>query len=168
MARQADDMFTLDRRFEAPRALVWEAFTRPEHLARWWGPAGLECRVHALDLRPGGHFHFEMRGPRGPEMWGLFEYREVDPPARLVLDNSFSNEAGEVTRAFFSDDYPLRVRNQWDFAEQGSGTLLSIRAWPIEASETEREFYRGMFASMRGGFGGTLDKLDSYLGRMET
>ena len=61
--------FVVSRVLDAPRALVWKAWTDPEHLTRWWGPKGLTVKVARLDLRPGGVFHYGMHSPDGQEMW---------------------------------------------------------------------------------------------------
>ena len=62
--------FTITRVFDAPRQLVWDAWTQAERLAEWWGPAGFKLKVAKLDLRPGGTFHYSMVAPNGHEMWG--------------------------------------------------------------------------------------------------
>src|SRR5450631_3880460 len=76
--------FVISRTFDAPRALVWKAWTDPEALAQWWGPKGATIRVVKLDMRPGGIFHYAMSFQPGHDMWGRFAYREIAPPERLV------------------------------------------------------------------------------------
>ena len=93
MARE----FIIARVFDAPRDLVWKAWTEAEHLARWWGPKGFPISVVKLDLRPGSVFLYSMRFPEGHEMWGKFVYREIAEPGRLVFINSFSDAEGGVT-----------------------------------------------------------------------
>src|SRR5687768_3572725 len=90
--------FVLERSFDAPREVVFEAWTRPEALARWWGPKGYTTRVVKLDPRPGGVFLYEMRAAGGHEMWGKFVYREVVAPERMVFVLSFSDAREGVTR----------------------------------------------------------------------
>lgn len=77
--------FTVTRVFEAPRALVFEAWTRPEHLAEWWGRHGHMLPVCEVDAVTGGRFKFCMRASDGAEYWVAGEYHEVSPPARLVF-----------------------------------------------------------------------------------
>lgn len=77
---RTDRAFAITRTFDAPRALVFQAFTESERLAQWWGPKGFTLRVARLDLRPGGVFHYEMKSPNGHSMWGKFVYREIVPP----------------------------------------------------------------------------------------
>ena len=93
--------FRLTRTFNAPRNLVWKAWTSPEALGRWWGPKGVTMRVINFDLRPGGMFHYAFAFQPGHEMYGRFVYREIVAPERLVFVNSFSDPAGAITRAPF-------------------------------------------------------------------
>ena len=62
---------TITRVFDAPRALVFKAWTQPEHLSRWWGPHGFTVQVCEMDLRVGGGWHIRMRSPQGVEDRGL-------------------------------------------------------------------------------------------------
>jgi uncharacterized protein YndB with AHSA1/START domain len=101
--------FAILRVFDAPRDLVWKAFTKRERLAQWWGPKGFKILVSKLDLRPGGIFHYCMQSPDGQEMWGRFVYREIVAPERIVHINSFSDDKGGITRAPFSSTWPLEV-----------------------------------------------------------
>jgi uncharacterized protein YndB with AHSA1/START domain len=160
--------FVITRVFDAPRDLVWKAWTEPEHLAEWWGPKGCTVRVVKLDVRPGGTFHYAMQFKPGHDMWGRFVYREIAAPSRLVYVSSFSDEKGGITRAPFSqlnDTWPLEVLNTLTLSERGGKTTITLRGAPINATEEERKMFASMFASMQQGFGGTFDKLAEYLAR---
>ncbi|MEO6898154.1 MAG: SRPBCC domain-containing protein [Caldimonas sp.] len=73
------------RRFEAPRALLFDAWTRPEHVRHWWDPSGAELAVCEIDLRPGGLFRWVNRGECGPGHAFLGTYQEIVPMHRLVF-----------------------------------------------------------------------------------
>ena len=90
--------FVISRVFDAPRELVWKCFTEPERMKQWWGPKGFKVLASKMDLRPGGTYHYGLKAPNGAPMWGKFVFREIVPPQRMVLINSFSDEAGGVTR----------------------------------------------------------------------
>lgn len=93
----ASDMereLTLTRVFDAPRELVFEAWTHPEHMAVWWGPRQFTNPVCELDVRPGGAWRIVMRGPDGMEVAAHGIYREVIPPSRLVFTNNASTTDG--------------------------------------------------------------------------
>jgi uncharacterized protein YndB with AHSA1/START domain len=72
------------RTFDAPRALVWEAMTRPEHIASWWGPHEMTTRVERMDVRPGGSWRFVQTTPDGRSITFHGEYRDVQPPKCIV------------------------------------------------------------------------------------
>lgn len=131
---------TLNRTYAAPRQLVWDAWTDPDQMAQWWGPAGISTPRESieLDLRPGGRISFEMvddaTGNRYPN-GGTF--REVDAPARLVWeDDGFPDGSGKGTATVtFEEVAPgsttLTIHLAADFtdtvragAEQGWGTSL--------------------------------------------
>lgn len=155
--------FVITRTFDAPRNLVFDAWTKPEHLMHWWGPTGLKLRVQELDLRPGGVFLYAMTAPDGKEMWGKFVYREIIRPERLVLVNSFSDSNGGITRHPMSATWPLEVLNTNTFIEQDGKTIHTLRSTPVNASALEIETFAAGFDGMTQGFGGTMDQLEAYL-----
>lgn len=157
------EVFVLVREFDAPRELVFRAWTEADQLTRWWGPAGFTMAGVHLELRPGGSFHYSMRGPDESEMWGKFVFREIDPPARLVLVNGFSNPAGERTRHPGAPGWPREMLITVDFREQGGKTTVALRSIPIHASAAERATFRAGHASMAGGFGASFEQLREHL-----
>lgn len=84
----ADREITASRVFEASRDLVWEVWTDPNHVARWWGPNGFTNTIHTMDVKPGGIWEFTMHGPDGVDYPNKISYLEVTRPKRLVYDNS--------------------------------------------------------------------------------
>ena len=101
-----DREIVMTRVVEAPRHLVWEAFTRPELLKRWFGPRGWSLPVCEVDLSVGGGFRFVLRGPDGRDMGMRGVYREIIPPARSVHIESFDDYPGEsqVTATFVEQE----------------------------------------------------------------
>jgi uncharacterized protein YndB with AHSA1/START domain len=158
--------FVVSRVFKASRELIFKAFTETQHLDQWWGPKGFTMVVSKMDLRPGGSYHYAMRSPDGKEMWGKFVYREVVKPERIVFVNFFSNKAGEVTGNPYSPNWPLEVLNIMTLTEKNGETTLTLRGYPINASEAGLKAFREGHASMNQGFGGTFDQLQEYLGKM--
>ena len=157
--------FIITRTLDAPRDLVFRAWTEPQHLANWWGPAGMELRVVNFELKPGGIFHYAMVAQNGAEMFGRMAYREITPPERLVWVNSFADAEGNVAQSayFPNNEFPLEILNELTLTEEGGKTALHLRGTPINASESQVEFYRSMFPSMEKGFGGTFEQLEEYL-----
>ena len=95
----------LTRVFDAPRSLVFDAFTKPELLKRWFGPRGWSLVVCEIDLRVGGSWRFVLRGPDGKDMGMRGVYREIMAPDRSVHTESFDDFPGEslVTTVLVED-----------------------------------------------------------------
>ena len=89
MTLPSDREILITRTFNAPRALVFEAVTKCEHVGRWYGPRGTEMLSCKIDLRPGGSWRFVQRGPDGNEYAFSGEYREVVRPERIVQTWNF-------------------------------------------------------------------------------
>jgi uncharacterized protein YndB with AHSA1/START domain len=92
-----DREIVLTRVFDAPRHLVWDAFTRPELLKRWFGPRGWSLVVCKVDLKVGGGFRFVLRGPDGRDMGMRGTYHELVPGERSIHAESFDDFPGEST-----------------------------------------------------------------------
>ena len=159
---QVED-FVISRTFDAPRELVWKAFTDPEHMKNWWGPKGFTVRSAKMDFRPGGSYHYCMRSPDGQDMWGKFAYREIVAPERIVFLNSFSDENGGLTRHPMSPTWPLEMLSTFTFTERDGKTTLTIRWSPYNANEVESKTFDEGRKGMIGGWTGTLDQLETYL-----
>ena len=161
--------FVISRVFDAPRALVWEAMTDPEHMKRWWGPKGFTVIASKMDLRPGGSYHYGLKGPDGAAMWGKMVYREIVPPERLVLISSFSDEAGGVTRHPMAPTWPLQTLSVFSFEDAPGGkTKFTVRWTPHNPSDEEQKTFDAGHDSMTKGWGGTLDQFAAYLANAKT
>jgi uncharacterized protein YndB with AHSA1/START domain len=155
----------ISRNYDAPRDLVWKAWTEPERLAQWWGPQGLAMSDVRLDLRAGGLFHYSMTTPEGHRMWGKFVYRDIVAPQRLAFVASFSDQDAGTRRPPMGATWPLEVLNLVTFTEQDGRTMVTLQGVPIHATDEERRTFEGGLASMRQGFAGTLDQLETYLAK---
>jgi uncharacterized protein YndB with AHSA1/START domain len=159
--------FTITRTFDAPRELIFTLYSDAEHLARWWGPAGWEMKKGDLDFRPGGHFHYLLVMPTGAEMWGMFRYKTIVPNERIVSINGFSDPEGGVTRHPMAPTWPLQMLTIMTLVSEGERTRLTLRAQAYEANPLEQQTFHAGFASMNGGFSGTLDQLAAYIGEIK-
>ncbi len=156
--------FVISRVFDAPRDRVWQALTETERMQHWWGPTGFTVIAAKMDLRPGGVFHCGMRSLEGYKMWGKFVYREIVAPERLVFVNSFSNEAGGVTRHPIVPTWPLETLTTVTLEEEPGGkTKLAVRWSAYNATDVERKTFDSSHVGMRATWGGTLDRLAAYL-----
>ena len=156
--------FVMTRVFDAPRELVWKCFTDPERMKHWWGPKGFTVIASKMDLRVGGTYHYGMQAPNGAPMWGLFTYREIVPQKKLVFINSFSDEAGGITRHPMSPSWPLQLLSVFTFEEQASGkTKFTIRWSTHNATVDEQKTFDAGHDSMTQGWCGTMEQLEAYL-----
>ena len=154
--------FVISRHLDAPRDLVWKAWTDEKHMT-WCGPKGVTIQHARMELRPGGLFHYGMKMPDGNVMWGKWIIRQVTPPEKLVFVNSFSDEQGGTTRHPMSPTWPLETLSTVTFQEENGGTLLTIHWLPENATGEEIKTFNEGHASMTQGWTGTLDQLAAYL-----
>jgi uncharacterized protein YndB with AHSA1/START domain len=134
--RAAEPELVITRVFDAPRELVFKAWTEPERLVRWWGPKGFTTPLCKIDLRPGGVWHWCQRSPEGREFWCKGFYREIVEPERIVLSVFFSDEEGnfvEPERYGMSPDFPLQMLVTVTFAEHDGKTKLIMHQTILES-----------------------------------
>jgi uncharacterized protein YndB with AHSA1/START domain len=90
-----DRVLSMTREFSAPRRLVYEAWTQPDHLRHWWGPRGFTTLSCEMDLRPGGRWRVRSRSPEGTEVAEVGVFREIVPPQRLVFTHAWEDVQGD-------------------------------------------------------------------------
>lgn len=134
----------LTRVFAAPRQLVFEAWTQPEHLEHWWGPTGFTLPTCQVDFRPGGAFLLGMRGPDGTDYPFPGVYEEIVAPERLVTVGTIHAESGK------------QVRTTVTFREHGGKTTVTVeQVYFFEADDATRGANVGWTQS--------LDRLAAHL-----
>ena len=139
----------LARAFDAPRELVYRVWTRPEHLARWWGPRDFTTPSIQADLRPGGAYRICIRSPEGADHWMRGVYREVVEGERLVFTFAWEEEGGSGRPG---PESLVTVT----FAETGGGgTEVTFHQAPFPSAESRD--------SHAGGWSECLDRLEAYL-----
>jgi uncharacterized protein YndB with AHSA1/START domain len=142
----SDCEIVLTRVFDAPRRLVFDAFSKLELLKRWFGPRGWSLVVCEVDLKVGGGFRFVLRGPDGKEMGMRGVYREIAPPERSVHMESF-------------DDFPGESQVTAVFVEEGGKTTLT--ATVLYPSREVRDAV--LKSGMEHGAAESYDKLNELL-----
>jgi uncharacterized protein YndB with AHSA1/START domain len=158
--------FVISRVLDAPRDIVWKAFTEPERLQRWWGPKGFTVIASRMDLRVGGTYHYGLQAPNGAQMWGKFVFREIVPQERMVFVSSFSDEAGSTTRHPGHMSWPLEMLTSFTFEElPGGKTKVTTRSRALNATAEEQRTFDSHHDSMRQGWTGTFDQLAAYLAK---
>lgn len=145
----ADREIVMTRVFNAPRELVFEAYSRPEHVDGWFGPRGFSTVTHAMEFRPGGAWSFTMTSPDGTVYPNYVVYREIDRPSRLVFDQGSPEQPGQfhVTITFTEEEGGTRVTQRSLFPNPEARAAV-VRFGAIELGHQ------------------TLEKLGEYLAGM--
>jgi uncharacterized protein YndB with AHSA1/START domain len=125
---QADRTIVTTRTFDAPRELVFAAWTDPKHLGQWWGPDGFTTTTRAIDVRVGGVWRFVMHGPDGRDYENRITFLEIVRPQRLVYSHGGGDENME----------PVSFRTTVTFEDIGGKTRLTMHALFPTAAERER------------------------------
>lgn len=147
----SDTEILIERSFEAPRWLVWDAMTQPRHLLRWWGPSWCPIVRCEVDLRPGGAWRYVCRGEDGSELSWHGTYVQVEPTERLVSTEVF-------------DGFPeAESRNTVTFTELDGVT--TVRTLVHHSSKEHRDGH--VDSGMEGGMQETFDRLDALLDRRD-
>jgi uncharacterized protein YndB with AHSA1/START domain len=143
-----DRELLLTRTLNAPIDLVWEVWTKPEHIAKWWGPNGFTNTITTMDMRPGGEWHLVMHGPDGTDYKNKSIFKEVIPKKKIVYEH-------------VSPKFTATVK----FEEQGETTLLT---WHM-LFETAEEFIQVVKTFKADeGLKQNVEKLNAYLAHMKT
>jgi uncharacterized protein YndB with AHSA1/START domain len=140
------------RIFDAPRELVWQAFTDPNHITHWWGPRGFSVTTQQMQLKPGGVWRHVMHGTDGRDYHCRIFYREVVKPERLVYEHS-PEEGCE----------PVRFETTVTFTAQGDRTRIDFRS--TFPSVAERDHNAKTYGAVEG-LTDTLARLAEYLARI--
>ncbi len=165
-AESTDRELVITRVFDAPRELVWKAFTDRDRMSKWWGMKGLTTRVLELDLRPGGTFLYVMRMPDGRELCGKWVYREIVAPELLVVVHFTTDETGNPIPHPYDPKLPPEMLTTSRFREDAGRTTLELRSVPINETPAQRAAFNQLADAMEEGFNNSLDLLDEYLAQL--
>ena len=120
---------TYQRIFDAPRELVFEVWTQPQHIAKWWGPNGFTNTTQQMDVRPGGIWESIMHGPDGTDYKNTIVYDEVTPPERLVYTHSSGPWfKGTITFEDCGNQTRLTMQTVFESPEQRDRTIKAVNA----------------------------------------
>jgi uncharacterized protein YndB with AHSA1/START domain len=152
LAETKDREILLTRVFNAPRELVWEAWTKPEHVALWWGPRGFTTTIHEMDVRPGGVWQHTMHSPDGTDYPNKNVFIEVSKPERIV----YSLAGGK------KGDSGVHSEVTWTFEAQGEKTKVTLRM-VFSSTEALARVVK-TYGAIEGGKQ-TLDRFGEYLAK---
>ena len=147
----ADRELVLTRILNAPRELVWKAWTDPKHLINWFGPKGYTNTFHEIDIKPGGVWKFTMHGPDG-----------TDYPNLVVFDKIVKPDYITYTHGTFDEPEAFRVKVSFEEVEVGKTRITMRSLFPtVEAVEAVKKF-----GAVELGYT-TLDKLEEELKKIK-
>ena len=143
----ADRELLISRTLNAPVDLVWEVWTKPEHIANWWGPNGFTNTITLMDVKPGGEWHLVMHGPDGTDFKNKSVFKEVVFHKKLVYQHAHPDFTATIT-----------------FDEQGDKTHLT---WHM-VFESKEEFIAVVKAHKADvGLRQNVEKMEAYLGGLK-
>ena len=142
----AERTLVIERLFDAPPGLLFQVWTKPEHVSQWWGRRDFTLPFCEMDFRPGGSYRYCMRSPQGVNHWVYGEYREIIEPEKIVMTWNRENEAGELWS---------RTLVNLTFVEEKGKTRFTLHQAVFESTE-----YRDQH---NGGWSQCLDRLAEYV-----
>ena len=150
--------YIIDRIFDAPRELVWRAWTDPDLLHRWYGP-NVETIIHKFDLRPGGSWLNEMKWD-GKSDFSKMVFQEVTQLQKLVWHHSSSDSDWNIIASPMMVDWPRVVLTTVTFEDMGDKTNVRLTQVPIEATDAEIACFAKVMARMDKGWASGYAILD--------
>lgn len=160
------ELFVINRSFQAPRELVFSMWTNPQHLANWLAPKGFSMKFIKADIKPGGSSLYQMSNNTGIEFYGRAFYQEILSPSRLVYTQEFCDSSGtELKRHPLAPVWPGSMRTIVCFFEENQNETRICITWEPtnECTSAELLAFVNARAGMTQGWTGSLDKLEEAL-----
>ena len=153
IADKKNNTLTVKREFDAGRQLVWDCHTKSELLDKWFARRPFTTKTKTMEFREGGHWHYAMVDPTGPEYWAIMSYLKIKPIEGYEGLDAFSNEKGEI-----NPDLP---RAHWNvtFEDRGDRTLVQTIATYNSLEDLDKVIQMGM----KEGLTSTMERLDDLL-----
>jgi uncharacterized protein YndB with AHSA1/START domain len=151
----------IERIYDAPRELVWKAWTDPEMFRKWWGPKDFTCPFSKIDLRVGGKYLNCMRGPDGKDYWSTGTYKQIVPMQKIVATDSFADESGKVVPSthYGMQGFPLELEVTVIFEDLGGKTKMTLRHRGLPKGDIKNQ--------ARAGWNESFDKLMEVLSQLK-
>jgi uncharacterized protein YndB with AHSA1/START domain len=126
---------SITKQFDAPRDMVWDAYTKPELLDQWWAPKPFSSRTKVMEFREGGRRFYAMVSPEGQERWVLQQFKSITPKTNFKLFNAFADE----------NETPQLPGSDWDlnFSEQNGITTVHVSIYNESLERLERMIEMG-------------------------
>jgi len=146
----------ITKEFDAPREMVWDAYTKAELLDQWWAPKPMTSRTKVMEFREGGRRFYAMVSPDGQERWAVQQYKSITPRSNFKFFNAFAD----------ADENPQLPGSDWDFnfSEQDGKTKVSISIYNESLERMERIMADGGFQK---GTEAQLENLETLLAGLQ-
>ena len=146
----------ITKEFDAPREMVWDAYTKAELLDQWWAPKPMTSRTKVMEFREGGRRFYAMVSPDGQERWAVQQYKSITPRSNFKFFNAFAD----------ADENPQLPGSDWDFnfSEQDGKTKVSISIYNESLERMERIMADGGFQK---GTEAQLENLENLLAKLQ-
>lgn len=158
--------FVLEREFDAPRELVWCAWTDPDYLQHWYGP-GAETVIHQFDLKPEGVWLNEMKMGGGSNFQKII-FQEISKPEKLVWHHCSTDEDWIVAANPMMPDWPRMLLTTVTFDDRAGKTIVRLSQIPMGATDAEIACFAKMKDAMSGGWGSGYAIIDDILVKMQS
>ena len=152
----------ITREFAAPRQLVWDVWTTPKHIEKWFGPKGFDTRVEELDFRVGGRSNYIMVGPDGTEYPAAGTFKEIVPIEKIVSTDEWGEGIDKI-EAFKNVDLPQGMILTALFDDLGQRTKLTL----ITSHKTVEDKKKHEEIGVVAGWNSSFDKMDEYLAEIQ-
>ena len=145
---------TIERRFNAPRNAVWQAYTVPALLDRWWAPMPWKTETVTMDFRVGGHWLYAMNGPAGEQHFGRMDFVAIEPENRYVALDVFADATGAT-----NPDLPQQTFTT-SFVDEGATTQVIV----VVDYESVADLQKVIEMGIEQGITMAQDQLEEMLG----
>ena len=150
----------IQREFDAPRSILWEVWTKPEHIEKWWGPRCFTTRVTEMDFRAGGKWNYIMTGPDGMEYPVNGVFTEITPPERIVTTDEFGDD---YDKRMPGVDLPKGLVVTAVFEDLGERSRLTLTTTHATPEDRKKHEAMGVVA----GWNSSFEKMDEYLAKIQ-
>lgn len=161
-AQTNDKEIIITREFSAPRQLVWDVWTKPEHVAKWFGPKGFTTRVDELNFTVGGRSAYVMIGPDGTEYPSHGIFKEIVPIEKIVTTDEFGDGFEEI-ESMKNVDLPEILTQTYLFDDLGERTKLTIIVDHPTVEDRKKHEAMGVIE----GWNSSLDKIEEYIAELK-
>ncbi len=157
--------YVVERMFDAPRGMVWRAWTDPELLARWYGP-GVDTIIHKFDLKPGGVWLNEMKwGDKSDLSKAVFQ--EIVPEEKIVWHQSSTDADWNIISNPMMADWPRVMLTVVTFEDADTRTRVRLTWTPLQASEAEMACFANVMGNMGKGWESGFAVMDEMFAEMQ-